>query len=86
MNLIIYWDSQEKEGKNVITPSPNYKWNNHDQLYEYFYNQYEMYSLEELCVNFVNTEEKIIELINTYTDTELFEQEGRKWASSTPSN
>lgn len=35
---------------------------------------------------FVETENKIIQLINTYTDVELFQQGGRKWSSSTPSN
>ncbi|MDU1230491.1 MAG: ClbS/DfsB family four-helix bundle protein [Clostridium sp.] len=86
MNLIIDWENKEKEGQNVITPAPNYKWNNLGGLYEDFYNQYEVYSLEELCISFVKTEEKIIELINTYTDTELFEQGGRNWSSSMPSN
>lgn len=86
MNLILDWENQEKKGQNVITPAPNYKWNNLGGLYEDFYNQYDGYSLKELCTNFVKTEEKIIELINTYTDIELFEQGGRKWSSSTPSN
>ena len=86
MNLIIDWEQQEKEGKTVITPTEHYKWNSLGELYEDFYKQYREYSLEELCISFINTKEKIIELINTYTDDELFEQEGRKWASSTPSN
>ena len=86
MNLIIDWENKEKEGRNVITPAPNYKWNNLSGLYEDFYNQYKEYSLDELRVSFLKTEEKMIELINTYTDTELFEPGKRKWASSTPSN
>ncbi|MGL5715531.1 MAG: ClbS/DfsB family four-helix bundle protein [Paraclostridium sp.] len=86
MNLILDWETQEKKGQNVITPAPNYKWNNLGGLYELFYKKYDEYSLKELCIMFVETEEKIIELINTYTDIELFQQGGRHWSSSTPSN
>lgn len=35
-----------------------------------------------MCIIFTETEEKIIELINSYTDSELFQQGGRKWSSS----
>ncbi|MGL4848030.1 MAG: ClbS/DfsB family four-helix bundle protein [Clostridium sp.] len=86
MNLIIDWEKREQEGEEVITPTSNYKWNNLGGLYEEFYKQYKENSLEELCIEFVKTEERIIELINTYADIELFEQGGRMWSSSTPSN
>ncbi|MEG2656929.1 MAG: ClbS/DfsB family four-helix bundle protein [Clostridium sp.] len=86
INLILDWENQEKKGQNVITPAPNYKWNNLGGLYESFYKQYDEYSLKELSIMFVETEDKIIELINTYTDIELFQQGGRKWSSSTPFN
>lgn len=86
MNLILDWEDQEKKGQEVITPAPNYKWNNLGRLYESFYKQYDGYSLKELCIMFEETEGKIIELINTYTDIELFQPGGRKWSSSTPSN
>ncbi|HCW52298.1 MAG TPA: cytoplasmic protein [Clostridium sp.] len=86
MNLILHWEAQEKKGQIVVTPSPNYKWNNLGGLYESFYNQYDGYSLNELIHMFIETENKIIELINTYTDIEFFQPGGRKWASSTTSN
>lgn len=86
MKLILDWEKQEKEGSIVITPTPDYKWNKLGGLYESFYKQYEDYSLEELSNMFIDTKESVIELINSYTDKELFEQGGRKWASSTPSN
>lgn len=28
LNLILSWEQDNKEGKNVITPAPDYKWNN----------------------------------------------------------
>lgn len=86
MNLILDWENQEQQGDIVITPTPDYKWNNLGGLYDSFYKQYEGYTLKELCTMFIKAEEQIIELINKYTDIELFQQGGRKWSSSTPSN
>ena len=86
MNLILHWEQEEQQGNIVITPTPDYKWNKLGGLYESFYKQYDGYNLKELCNMFINEKEQIIELINSYTDIELFQQGGRKWASSTPSN
>lgn len=86
MNLLLNWEEQEKQGHMVVTPTPEYKWNNLGGLYKDFYKQYEEYTLNELCSKFTTDEEKIIQLINSYTDSELFQQGGRKWSSSTPSN
>ncbi|SHH35401.1 hypothetical protein SAMN02745196_00095 [Clostridium collagenovorans DSM 3089] len=86
MNLILDWENKENQGEVVITPTPDYKWNKLGGLYESFYEEYNKYTLKELCAMFIETEYKIINLINNYTDIELFQSEGRKWASSTPSN
>lgn len=86
INLIIDWEKQEQQGITVITPSADYKWNNLGGLYESFYKQYENYSLQELCSMFEEAEQKIIKLAESYTNTELFQSAGRKWASSTPAN
>ncbi len=86
MNLLLDWEKQEQQGHTVITPAKNYKWNNLGGLYESFYNEYDKYTLKELSDLFIKKEQQIIELINSYTDVELFEQGGRNWSSSTPSN
>ena len=86
MNLIIQWEKLEKSGVEVITPTNKIKWNNLSLLYDSFYEKYEKCTLKELIMMFDNTLNKIIELINNYTDTELFEPGGRKWAASTPAN
>ncbi|MDK2584631.1 ClbS/DfsB family four-helix bundle protein [Romboutsia sedimentorum] len=86
MNLLLDWEKQEQQGHAVITPTKNYKWNNLGGLYESFYNEYDKYTLKELSDLFIKKEQQIIELINSYTDVELFEQGGRNWSSSTPSN
>ncbi|MGL5244455.1 MAG: ClbS/DfsB family four-helix bundle protein [Sarcina sp.] len=86
MNLLLSWEKEEQAGNTVITPTHEYKWNNLGGLYKNFYEEYEKYTLSELCHMFKNTEQQIMELINSYTDEELFECGARKWASSTPSN
>ncbi|SET87021.1 ClbS/DfsB family four-helix bundle protein [Lacrimispora sphenoides] len=86
LNLLLYWEEQEQQGNTVVTPHPDYKWNNLGGLYESFYRQYEIYSLQELCTMFKETVQKIINLTEHYEETELFQPGSRKWASSTPSN
>ncbi|CUP65487.1 ClbS/DfsB family four-helix bundle protein [Clostridium baratii] len=86
MNLLLSWERQEQEGYTVITPTPEYKWNNLGGLYNSFYEEYSKFTLKELCAEFIKKEEEIIGLINNYTDEELFHSGGRKWSSSTPSN
>jgi len=86
MNLILYWEQLEQQGIPVVTPHPTYKWNNLGGLYESFYKQYEEYSLQELGDLFQRLERQIIQLIENFTNDELFQSGGRKWSSSTPSN
>lgn len=86
MNLLLSWERQEQEGYTVITPTPEYKWNNLGGLYNSFYEEYSKFTLKELCAEFIKKEEEIIGLINNYTDEELFHSGGRKWSSSTPAN
>jgi hypothetical protein len=86
LNLILSWEQDNKEGKNVITPAPDYKWNNLGGLYQSFYDKYANDSIETLIELFNQDVHKIIQLVESYNDQELFEQGGRQWASSTPSN
>lgn len=86
MNLILLWEEKNKNNETVITPSENYKWNNLSGLYQSFYKKYENYSIKKLIAEFNITVKKITDLIEIYTEEELFEQNQRQWASSTPSN
>ena len=86
MNLILLWEEKNKNDETVITPSENYKWNNLGGLYQSFYKKYENYSIKKLIAEFNITVKKITDLIEIYTEKELFEQNQRQWASSTPSN
>ncbi len=86
LHLILDWEEQEQQGITVTTPHAEYKWNHLGGLYESFYKEYEAYSLHELCRMFEKAEQKMIALTESYTDTELFQPGGRKWASSTSAN
>lgn len=86
LTLLLSWEEQEQQGNPVITPHPDYKWNNLSGLYERFSEQYEKYSLQELLTMFMEMVQKIIDLTEGYTDTQLFQPGGRTWAASTPSN
>lgn len=83
MSLIRSWDNNELNQKEVITPTPNYKWNNLGGLYQSFYDEYKSYSLSCLQNNFIKSVDDFKNWVNDFSDKELFDQDIRKWASST---
>lgn len=78
MNLIRSWDKDELDGKKVITPTAEHKWNKFGELYESFYKQYENNSLEKLIELFSDCVEELIIWVNTFSDDELLAQDVRK--------
>lgn len=86
MHLLLDWEKDEKSGIEVVTPTPEYSWNHLTLLYQKFYKEYAEYSLEELCGMFRETVHQIVQLVESYTDEELFTPGGRKWAATTPAN
>ena len=86
MSLILDWEKEEQEGKNVITPSAGYKWNNLGDLYQSFYREYENDSLSELRELFSQKVQDIVIFLTGLSEDEVFLPGGRGWAASTPSN
>ncbi len=86
MNLILSWQQDNQDGKEVMTPTPDYKWNNLGCLYQSFYDKYADVSLGILIELFHRDVDRIIQLVESYDDKELFEQGGRQWAMTTPSS
>ncbi|EAH2637938.1 MULTISPECIES: ClbS/DfsB family four-helix bundle protein [Lactobacillales] len=82
INLLLQWEKNEKQGKNVKTPAEGYKWNNLGGLYESFYDQYGSFSLKEQEVLLTKSVMELCEWINSLSDKELFEPEQRKWATT----
>ncbi|REC79055.1 cytoplasmic protein [Chryseobacterium elymi] len=81
-NLLLQWESEEKKGIEVQTPTPGYKWNNLGGLHESFYKEYgalRLHQQREILKNQVN---EIVEWIETLDHETLFVPEQRKWATT----
>ncbi|MBU2699708.1 hypothetical protein Ga0466249_000789 [Sporomusaceae bacterium BoRhaA] len=79
LNLIMGWENDELNGKEVVTPSRDYKWNQLGQLYQSFYAEYSGYSLKELRNLFKESIEMWCDWIGQLSDEELFTPNVRKW-------
>ena len=79
LNLVMGWDKDELEGKEVITPAPNYKWNQLGALSQSFFRNYNQYLLSELSQTFKETVNEFIEWLSTVDDPTLFQVGVRKW-------
>lgn len=86
MDLIRGWDDGEQRGEAVVTPAPGYKWNQMGALYEGFYDKWSAASLGQLRQAFDEAVSGLTGWLGSFSDGELFEPGGRKWAQSTPSN
>lgn len=84
LNLVMSWDKDERAGKKVVTPSPDYKWNQLGALYQSFYNDYAHLSLTELRQEFKKVELQFESWIDTLTTEELYTQGTLKWTGSNP--
>ncbi|KTD86100.1 ClbS/DfsB family four-helix bundle protein [Paenibacillus etheri] len=84
LNLVMKWDRDEKAGGTVITPSPDYKWNQLGGLYQSYYHTYAAYSLDELRSLLKETEQQWQDWIDSLSDEELFTQGVRKWTGNNP--
>ena len=78
--LVIKWESDERKGLHVKTPSDNFKWNQLGELYQWFTDTYAHLSLQELKDMLNENINSIYEIIDSLSDEELFEPHMRKWA------
>ena len=79
-------EAANRQGKSVITPHPDYKWNQLGGLYQYFYRTYAQQSLSALQKQFTENVTAIVALIDALDEETLFTPGKRQWASSTPAN
>lgn len=79
LTLVMGWERDELAGKAVVTPTPNYKWNQLGLLYQDFYRQYRNDSLKALRQLFHEAVVKWCDWINHLSDEELFTPSMRKW-------
>ena len=81
-HLLLQWESDEKKGIDVKTPTPDYKWNNLKGLYESFYSQYGSFTLLQQRGLLKKQVNEIIEWIESLDHETLFLPEQRKWATT----
>ncbi|MGK6341626.1 ClbS/DfsB family four-helix bundle protein [Chryseobacterium sp. DT-3] len=81
-SLLLRWEADEKNGIEVQTPAPGYKWNNLGGLYESFYKEYGALSLHQQREILKNQVNEIVEWIETLDQETLFVPEQRKWATT----
>lgn len=86
MGLIRGWEQDELAGKEVVTPAPDYKWNQMGAMYESFYARYSGETLAQLTQMFRESVESLVLWLDGFSDEALFMPGGRKWAQSTPAN
>jgi hypothetical protein len=85
LELVMSWEKSEIAGKEVIMPAPGIKWNKLGDLYQSFYEKYKELSLSNLLKKFEKTKSAFIKFIDQLDEDEIFGENKRKWASSTPS-
>ena len=71
--LVIKWESDERKGIPVKTPSDNFKWNQLGELYQWFTDTYAQLSLQELKDRLNENINSIYAMIDSLSDEELFE-------------
>lgn len=78
--LLLKWEDDERKGLNVKTPSDKFKWNQLGELYQYFTDTYAHLSLGELRDKLTDNVNSVYEMIDSFSEDELFKPHMRKWA------
>ncbi|WP_099221592.1 ClbS/DfsB family four-helix bundle protein [Listeria costaricensis] len=82
LTLVLSWEQEEQAGKKVITPTPEYKWNQLGPLYQSFYEQYGKVTLKKQLTQLDQLVATWISWIETLPDEVLFEAGKRDWATT----
>lgn len=85
MALIRRWDGDEQAGKEVVMPAPGVKWNQMAPLHQQFYTAHQGEALSALIPQFNAAVQDLCAWLDAFTDEDLFQPGGRKWAASTSS-
>ena len=71
-NIVLKWYRLTNLGQPVDFPETGYKWNELGQLAQSFHNEYKYWGYEELIIEFQVNTAKVLSLINTLSDDELY--------------
>ena len=81
--LLIDWYEAGIKGKKPSMPAKNYAWKDTPALNKKIFQDYQVYSLNEIMQVLNKSFSKIQNLINDHTDEELFEKGRYQWTGST---
>jgi hypothetical protein len=71
--LVLKWNEQKNKGIEVDFPETGYKWNELGKLAQKFYKDYEKDNFETLLNKIDETTNKILDLIESKSNSELYE-------------
>mgnify|MGYP002232595994 CR=1 FL=1 len=78
--LVLKWETDERNGLPVKTPSDDFKWNQLGGLYQWFTDTYAPLSLQELKARLKENMDRLNAMIDAMSEEELFQPHKRKWA------
>jgi len=78
--LVLKWETDERNGLPVKTPSEDFKWNQLGGLYQWFTDTYAPLSLQELKARLKENMDRLNAMIDAMSEEELFQPHKRKWA------
>ncbi|CZE47297.1 ClbS/DfsB family four-helix bundle protein [Campylobacter geochelonis] len=82
LKLLLSWESDEKSGKEVITPKAGIKWNELGKLYKEFYDEYRTLSKWQILELFTSSKDEFVAWVSLLSEDEIFKQNQRKWANN----
>lgn len=82
LNLLMSWEEQEQQGEQVVTPTPEYKWNQLGPLYQSFYENYQEDSLAKQIAELNQLVPLFCQWVANFSEEELFLPEKRQWATT----
>lgn len=82
LTLLLSWEQQEKQGKIVVTPTSEFKWNQLGELYQQFYCEFGNQSLRVQKEQLDLLVHQVCDWIETLSSVELFENSQRNWANN----
>lgn len=74
--LVLKWHKKKWAGETIDFPETGYKWNELGKLAQKFYADYAGYAYPELLAAFASAKERIVRLVEGYTNEELY---GAAW-------
>lgn len=81
--MLLEWYDLGMAGQKPEMPAPGYSWKATPQLNKWIWEQYRDVDLQDAIRNLRDSHHKVMELIKSHSDEELFEKKRYRWTRST---